>query len=73
MGCTRRQSWNEGFVRHQLIVGVDSATLIMEGVLNEMPCADSLVLMSEAIEGLRNKFKKWKESFWGRISNSTMR
>ena len=30
---------------------------------SELLYADDLVLMSEAIEGLRNKFMKWKESF----------
>ena len=34
-----------------------------EGALGELLCADNLVLMSETIEGLRNKFLKWKEPF----------
>ena len=32
-------------------------------VLSELLYDDDLVLMSETIEGLRNKFLKWKESF----------
>ena len=31
-----------------------------EGVLSELLHADDLVLMSETIEGLRDKFLKWK-------------
>ena len=34
-----------------------------EGALSEFLYADDLVLMSETIEGLRNKFLKWKETF----------
>ena len=34
-----------------------------EGVVSELLHADDLVLMSEAIEGCRNKFIKWEESF----------
>ena len=34
-----------------------------EGVLSELLYADDLVLMSEIIEGLRNKFLKWREAF----------
>ena len=33
-----------------------------DGALSELLYADELVLMSETIEGLRNKFSKWKES-----------
>ena len=33
------------------------------GSLNELLCVDEFVLMSETIEGLRDKFLKWKESF----------
>ena len=32
-------------------------------VLNELLYADDLVLLSESIEGLKDKFLKWKESF----------
>ena len=34
-----------------------------EDALHELLYADDLVLMSETIEGLRNKFIKWKEDF----------
>ena len=34
-----------------------------EGVLSELLYADYLVLMSEIIEGLRDKFLKLKETF----------
>ena len=33
-----------------------------DGVLSELLYADDLVLMSETIEGLRNKFLRWKEA-----------
>ena len=36
---------------------------LSEGALCELLCAGDLVLMSETIEGLRNKFFKWKEAF----------
>ena len=31
-----------------------------EVALSQLLCADDLVLMSETIEGLRNRFLKWK-------------
>ena len=34
-----------------------------EGALSELLYADDFVLMSETIEGLRNKFLEWKEVF----------
>ena len=34
-----------------------------EAALSELLCDDDLILMSETIEGLRNKFLKWKETF----------
>ena len=34
-----------------------------EGALSQLLYADDLALMSETIEGLRNKFLKWKEVF----------
>ena len=37
--------------------------LVRKGVLRELLYADGLVLKSETIEGLRNKFLKWKEAF----------
>ena len=42
---------------------VDVITVfVREGALSELLCADDLVLMSETIEGLRNKFLKLKEA-----------
>ena len=34
-----------------------------EGLMKEILCADDLVLMSEIIEKLKEKFLKWKEAF----------
>ena len=34
-----------------------------EGALSELLYADDLILMNERINGLRNKFLKWKEAF----------
>ena len=34
----------------------------MAGVLSDLLYADDLVLMSETIEGLGNKLRKWKET-----------
>ena len=34
-----------------------------DGALSELLYADDLVLMRETIEGLGNKFVKWKDSF----------
>ena len=39
-----------------------------EGVLRELLYGDDLVLMSEMIEDLRNKFMKWKEAFDNKVS-----
>ena len=36
----------------------------IEGALSESLYADDLVLISETIEGLRDKFIKWKEAFY---------
>ena len=45
-------------------VVVDAVTeFAREGALSELLYADGLVLMSETIEGLRNKFLKWNEAF----------
>ena len=45
-------------------VVVDVVTeLAKDCMLRELLCADDLVLMSEAIKGLRIKFIKWKEAF----------
>ena len=42
---------------------VDVTEFSKEGALREFLYADDVVLMSETIEGLRNKFLKWKEAF----------
>ena len=43
---------------------VDVVTkLAKDGVLSEVLYAGDSVLMSETIEGIKNKFIKWKESF----------
>ena len=43
---------------------VDMATEnVRNGFMSEMLYADDLVLISETIEGLREKFWKWKEAF----------
>ena len=44
-------------------VVVDVTEFARKGVLRKLLCADDLVLMSETIMGLRNKFMKWKEAF----------
>ena len=45
-------------------VVVDAATkMVREGVLSDLLGADDLVVMRETIEGLRNKFTKWKKDF----------
>ena len=36
---------------------------VRNSLMSEMMCADDLVLMSETMEGLREKFCKWKEAF----------
>ena len=36
------------------------------GLMSEMLYADDLVLTSETMEGLREKFWKWKEAFESR-------
>ena len=47
-----------------LAVVIDVVTeLAREGALSELLYADDLVQMSETIEGLRNKFLKWKRAF----------
>ena len=45
------------------IVVDDVIELAREGVLSEVMYADDLVLMSETIKGLKNKFMKRKEAF----------
>ena len=41
-------------------VVVDVVTEFVRSVLSELLYADDLLLMSETIEGLRNKFLEWK-------------
>ena len=46
------------------VVVVDVVTeFVREGALSELLYADDIALMSEIIEGLRNKSTKWKEAF----------
>ena len=40
-----------------------------EGVLSELLYANDLVLMSETIEGLGDKFLKWKDVFESRFDS----
>ena len=50
------------------VVVVDVVAYIArEGALSELLYADDLVMMSETIEGLRDKFLKWKEALRARI------
>ena len=43
---------------------IDVVTLFArEGALSQLMYADDLFAMSETIEGLKNKFLKWKEAF----------
>ena len=53
---------HQGFVLSPFLfaVVVDVIEFAREGVLNELLYADVFVLMSETIEGLRNKLLKWK-------------
>ena len=45
-----------------IVVDVDTES-VRNGLMSEMLYADDLVLMSETMEGLREKFWKWKEAF----------
>ena len=48
-------------------VVVDAVTEFARvGALDELLYADDLVLMSDIIEGLRDKFLKWNEAFWSK-------
>ena len=54
-------------------VVVDVVTNVArEGALSESLYADELVLMSEAIEGLTNKFLEWKAAFVGKGLNVSL-
>ena len=47
-----------------LVIVVDMVMeTVRNGLMSEMLYADNLVLMSETMEGLREKFWKWKEAF----------
>ena len=53
-----------------LALEVDVVTeFAREGALNQLLCIEDLVLMSETIEGLRDKFLNWKEAFDSRGLN----
>ena len=53
-----------GLVLSFFAVVVDAVTeFAREGALSELVYADNLVLMSETIEGLRNKFAKLNATF----------
>ena len=61
LACTKDQS------PFLFVVVVDVVTeFVRVGALSELLYADDLVLMSETIDGLRNKFLKWKETFESR-------
>ena len=45
-----------------IVVNVISES-VRNGLMNEMLYVDDLVLTSETMEGLREKFRKWKEAF----------
>ena len=45
-----------------ILVNVISES-VTNGLMNEMLYVDGLVLTSETMEGLREKFRKWKEAF----------
>ena len=43
---------------------IDALTeFVRQSAVSELFYADDLVLMSDTIEGLRNKFLRWKEAF----------
>ena len=52
---------HQGSVLSHFAVVVDEFS--RDGVPGELLYADDLVLMSEAIEGHRDMFSKWKEAF----------
>ena len=57
---------HQGSVLSPLVfaIMVDGVTeSVRNGLISEMLYADDLVLMSETMEGLREKFWKWKETF----------
>ena len=54
---------HQGSVLLPFLFSVVVTEFASEGVLSELLYADDLVLLSETIEGLRDKFLKWKEAF----------
>ena len=50
-----------------VVVFVVVTEFAREGALCELLYADDLVMMSETIKGLRNKFLKWKEAFESKL------
>mgnify|MGYP001794951142 CR=1 FL=1 len=53
---------HQGSVLSPIVVDVITEN-VRNGLMGEMLYADDLVLMSETMEGLREKFWKWKEAF----------
>ena len=55
---------HQGFVLSPLILAivVDVVTEHAEGLLNEILFADDLVLMSESLDDLRERFQRWKSA-----------
>ena len=49
-----------------IVVGVVTES-VRNGLMREMLYADDLVLMSETMEGLREKFWKWKEEIESKV------
>ena len=58
--CTRDQCCHRWFFA--LVVDVVTES-VRNGLMSEMLYADDLVLMSERMEGLREKFWKWNKAF----------
>ena len=53
-----------GFLPLLFVIVVDMVTeSVRNGLVSEMVYADDLVLTNETMEGLREKFSKWKEAF----------
>ena len=57
---------------HAVVVDVVTK-LVRECEISKLMYADDLGLMSETIEGLRNKFLKWKEAFESKGSKVNLR
>ena len=64
--CCVKVGVHQGSVLSPLVfaIVVDVVTeSVRAGLMSEILYADDLVLMSETMEGLREKFQKWKEAF----------